>query len=71
MNELLSPSDREPMTNDREAQLSALILLGSILLTVLLFYVIPYGRTIGYPLILLSTLAHEMGHGIAAICDLC
>ena len=56
------------MMNEREAQLSALILLGSILLTVLLFYVIPYGRTIGYPLILLSTLAHEMGHGLAAIC---
>ena len=30
-------------------------------------YVIPYGYQIGYPLILLSTLAHEMGHGIAAM----
>ena len=28
---------------------------------------IPYGNTIGYPLILLSTLAHEMGHGLATI----
>ena len=28
---------------------------------------VPYGNTIGYPLILLSTLAHEMGHGLAAV----
>ena len=33
----------------------------------MLLYVIPYGNTIGYPLILLSTLAHEMGHGLAAV----
>lgn len=38
----------------------------SVLVTVLL-YVIPYGHTIGYPLVLLSTLFHEMGHGIAAV----
>lgn len=38
----------------------------SIVVTVVL-YLVPYGRTIGYPLVLLSTLAHEMGHGIAAI----
>ncbi len=30
-------------------------------------YLIPYGHTIGYPLVLLSTLAHEMGHGIAGV----
>lgn len=38
----------------------------SVIVTVLL-YVIPYGRTIGYPLVLLSTLFHEMGHGFAAV----
>lgn len=38
----------------------------SVIVTALL-YVIPYGRTIGYPLVLLSTLFHEMGHGIAAV----
>ena len=43
---------------------TALVL--SIVFTVAIFYV-PYGHTIGYPLILLSTLAHEMGHGIAGI----
>jgi hypothetical protein len=41
-----------------------LFLVVSIVVTVLL-YVVPYGHTIGYPLMLLSTLAHEMGHGIA------
>lgn len=41
-------------------------LLSSVVLTMLL-YVVPYGNTIGYPLILLSTLAHEMGHGLAAL----
>ena len=32
-----------------------------------ILYVVPYGRLIGYPLMLLSTLAHEMGHGLAAV----
>src|SRR5262245_35106628 len=31
-----------------------------------LLYALPYGRTIAWPLVLLSTLAHELGHGIAA-----
>ncbi len=30
-------------------------------------YLIPKGRYLAYPLMLLSTLAHEMGHGVAAI----
>jgi len=29
-------------------------------------YAIPFGRTIGWPLVLISTLAHELGHGLAA-----
>jgi len=41
-------------------------LIGSMLVTMLL-YVIPFGRTLAYPLILLSTLVHEMGHGLTAI----
>lgn len=36
----------------------------SVVVTVVL-YVVPYGEYIGYPLILISTLAHEMGHGVA------
>jgi hypothetical protein len=42
------------------------ILLGSVALTLLL-YVLPFGSLIGRPLLLLSTLAHEMGHGLTAI----
>lgn len=42
-------------------------LVGSIVVTVLLYHVIPYGRQIGYPLMLLSTLVHELGHGVAAV----
>ncbi len=45
------------------ADRTRMFLLLSIVATVVLFYV-PY---VGYPLMLLSTLAHEMGHGIAAI----
>lgn len=41
------------------------VLAVSIGLTALL-YAIPFGRTIGWPLVLISTLAHELGHGLAA-----
>ena len=44
----------------------AKFLVSSVVLTILL-YVVPFGGTVGYPLILLSTLAHEMGHGLAAV----
>lgn len=43
-----------------------LFLLLSVLVTALL-YVVPYGHTVGYPLVLVSTLAHELGHGVAAL----
>ncbi len=51
----------------RHRDQAAAFLVGSIIVTVLLYHVIPYGRTIGYPLMLLSTLVHELGHGVAAI----
>ena len=38
----------------------------SIVLTVLLYW-LPLGNSLAYPLILLSTLAHELGHGVAAL----
>ena len=38
----------------------------SIGLTILL-WVIPFGRMIGYPLTLFSTLVHELGHGLTAL----
>ncbi len=30
-------------------------------------YVVPFGDVLSYPLVLLSTLAHEMGHGLTAV----
>jgi hypothetical protein len=45
---------------------AARALLIAVAATVIL-YVIPYGRFIGYPLVLVSTIAHEMGHGIAGV----
>ena len=47
-------------------QKTALFLALSVLVTLILYYV-PYGRFLGYPLVLLSTLVHELGHGIAAM----
>jgi hypothetical protein len=43
------------------------ILLLSVGITVLLYSTGRLGQQIGYPLVLLSTLAHEMGHGITAL----
>ena len=42
------------------------ILLGAVALTIAL-YIVPYGHYVAYPLVLLSTYAHEMGHGITAL----
>lgn len=42
------------------------ILLVAVVATVAL-YVVPYGHYVAYPLVLLSTYAHEMGHGITAL----
>ena len=41
------------------------IFAGSMLVTAVL-YVVPFGRTIAWPLVLMSTLAHELGHGVTA-----
>jgi hypothetical protein len=53
-------------TGSASPQLSRAVLLLSAGVTALL-YAWPLGRTLSYPLVLLSTLAHEMGHGVAAI----
>ncbi len=45
---------------------SGLVLIVSIAVTVLL-YLVPYGHVVGYPLMLVSTLVHELGHGIAGV----
>lgn len=41
-------------------------LIASIVLTVVI-YLMPLGGIVGYPLMLLSTLAHELGHGLTAL----
>ncbi len=48
------------------AQQTRRVLLASLTITALL-YVVPGGELVGYPLLLLSTFVHEMGHGLAAI----
>lgn len=40
--------------------------MGAVVVTVAL-YVVPYGFYAAYPLVLLSTYAHEMGHGVTAL----
>lgn len=43
-----------------------LVLAASVVATVVL-YMVPGGRWLIYPLMLLSTLVHELGHGVAAV----
>jgi len=53
---------RRALTGGGRARLVlALTLLGTLAL-----YLIPFGRFVAFPLILLSTFAHEMGHGVGA-----
>lgn len=42
------------------------LLVASVFVTISLYY-IPYGQLLAYPLLLLSTVAHEMGHGLMAM----
>ena len=43
----------------------ATLMIASLVVTAAL-YALPFGRTLAWPLVLLSTLAHELGHGLAA-----
>jgi hypothetical protein len=51
---------------DTVATRARLTLFISVAITVAL-YTIPYGHTVAYPLVLISTLVHELGHGLAAV----
>jgi len=62
----MSPRIDEWMTNEVARRRTKAALVWSIVLTLAL-YVVPFGQIIGYPLVLLSTLVHEVGHGIAAV----
>lgn len=54
------------MTSNLSVQNARRALVASVVLTGLL-WVMPYGHLIGRPLLWLSTLAHELGHGFTAI----
>lgn len=60
VNQLARSSDAELTARAR----NALLWSGAITLAL---YLIPYGNYVAYPLLLLSTLVHELGHGIAAV----
>lgn len=51
---------------NREHTVARAVFVVSLLVTAAL-YAVPELRFVAYPLLLLSTLAHEMGHGIAAL----
>jgi hypothetical protein len=52
--------------DDREQGVARVVFVASLLVTGLL-YALPQLRVLAYPLLLLSTLVHEMGHGLAAV----
>jgi hypothetical protein len=53
-----------PMSSLRNERAPRILAI-SVLVTALL-YAVPYGRMVAWPLVLVSTLAHELGHGLAA-----
>lgn len=59
------PPTTPPTTMTRGARARRALLFGGGAL--LLLYLMPFGRLLLWPLVLLSTLAHEAGHGIAAL----
>jgi hypothetical protein len=54
----------ERRVQNKSHQRSRVIVFWAVVVTAVL-YVIPYGHYVGYPLLLLSTYVHEMGHGLA------
>lgn len=62
----MSPRLEDWMASTAARRRTKAALAWSIVLTVALYFV-PFGQLLGYPLVLLSTLVHEVGHGLAAI----
>ena len=60
----MTTAPRRPAGSKRDGALAFLIVSSII---TLVSYFVPYGRYVAWPLILLSTWAHEMGHGMAAL----
>ncbi len=57
---------RTPLSDAEIARRARSALIWSTVFTLAL-YLLPYGDYLGYPLLLLSTLVHELGHGIAGV----
>ena len=53
-------------TTGPEVAIARKVFLASVIVTVVL-YAVPYGQYVAYPLLLLSTLVHELGHGVSAV----
>ncbi len=63
----MAAAAKRPVYSDAEiARRARAALIWSSTITLAL-WLIPYGEYLGYPLLLLSTLVHELGHGIASI----
>lgn len=60
------PCVGETLPVGREQSVARAVFVVSLLLTVVL-YALPEARVFAYPLLLLSTLVHELGHGVAAL----
>jgi len=45
---------------------AVIFLVASVLVTLSLYY-LPFGQVLAYPLLLISTVAHELGHGLTAM----
>ncbi len=54
-------------TFDKVDGVRARVVMGAAAAVCILAPLLPFGGIIGYPILLLSTLAHEMGHGLTAI----
>ena len=64
---MASTASARAATDPVEGVKRAWKVLGISIGVTLLLYVVPYGDVIGRPLLYLSTLVHELGHGITAI----
>lgn len=54
-------------TSSQKTIKQAHVILVTVVLATAALYLVPQARQIAYPLILLSTMVHEMGHGLAAL----
>lgn len=60
-----TPSSGAPRRLDQTSQ-ARFVLVASALVTAAV-YLLPFGHMVTWPLLLVSTLAHELGHGVAAL----